>query len=415
MSDDTLPFDLAGLDKLAETAVRVGLNLQPGQDLILSGSIEALPLVRRIARQAYAAGAGVVTTLFDDEEITLARYRHGTDHTWDAAPDWLFKGMADAFGDNTARMRIAGDNPMLLAGEDPANVGRVVKATSKAAKPAMERVTSFDTNWSIVAYPGRAWATLMFPDLDPDEAQKKLAEAIFAASRVDLADPIAAWAEHDASLQARRDWLNDQRFNAIHFRGHGTDLRVGLADAHLWAGGSGVSKKGVRCMPNIPTEEVFTTPHARKVEGVARATKPLAYQGSVIENIEVRFEAGKIVEAKADKGEAAFMNLLDTDEGARRIGEVALVPNASPISESGVLFYNTLFDENAACHIALGQCYTECLVDGSSLSPEEIAETGGNSSLTHVDWMIGGPETEIDGIGADGSVTPVFRNGNWAN
>lgn len=415
MPHDSLPFPTEMLDKLAETAVRTGLGLKPGQHVVLTGSTEALPLIRRIVAEAYKAGAHLVTPLISDDEITLARYAHAPDAAFDDAAGWLFEGLGQAFGDNTARLHIAGDNPMLLASENPDHVARAARAQSKASKPAMKRIAGFETNWNIVAYPGRSWAQQVFPDLSADDAQAKLAEAIFAASRVDQADPVAAWKAHNANLAARRDWLNDRRFAALHFRGHGTDLRVGLADGHLWAGGAAKAKNGITCNPNIPTEEVFTTPHAMKVDGVARATKPLAYQGNVIKNIEVRFEAGRIVEAKADTAESAFQSLIDTDDGARRLGEVALVPHASPISESGVLFYNTLFDENAACHIALGNCYSECFEHSETLSDDDVKAAGGNSSFVHVDWMIGGPETEIDGINTDGTVTPVFRGGNWAD
>ncbi|MEZ5913962.1 MAG: aminopeptidase, partial [Paracoccaceae bacterium] len=272
----------------------------------------------------------------------------------------------------------------------------------------------FDINWAICAYPSAAWAGRVFPDLAPDAAIGRLAEAIFDISRVTGADPIADWAAHDATLQKRARWLDGQRFAALHFTGPGTDLTVGLADGHAWKGGSGEAKNGIRCMPNVPTEEVFSTPHAARVDGYVRASKPLSHQGSLIDGIEVRFAEGQIAEARASRGEKVLLKLLDTDEGARRLGEVALVPHASPIAQSGLLFYNTLFDENAACHIALGQCYSECFENGVSLTAEDIAARGGNQSLIHVDWMIGGPETEIDGVGQDGARVPVFRKGNWA-
>ena len=410
---DALPFDTDLLDKLAETAVRTGLNLAPGQDVFLTASAEALPLVRRIAREAYKAGAGLVTPILSDEEVTRARYQHSTDEGLDRAPGWLFDGVAKAFDANTARLHVAAENPMALADQDPARVARAAKAHSMAYKPAIAAISNFQINWSIVAYPGMGWARQVFPDLAPDQAQAKLAEAIFAASRVDQPDPVAAWAAHNAELARRRDWLNDRRFAALHFRNAATDLTVGLAVGHLWAGGASEARNGIICNPNIPTEEVFTTPHASKVEGRVRASKPLAHQGTVIEGIEVVFKEGRIVEARAHKGEAAFLNLIDTDDGARRLGEVALVPYASPISQSGILFYNTLFDENAACHIALGKCYTECL-EGDDLTDDEVAERGGNDSLIHVDWMIGDAETEIDGITSSDERVPVFRGGNWA-
>ncbi|ANT62013.1 peptidase M29 [Salipiger sp. CCB-MM3] len=402
------------IDRLAEVAVRTGVNLQEGQQLVLTAPVSALPLVRAVTRAAYRAGASLVTPLLSDSEVALARFEDGQDVTFDVAPGWLYNGMAEAFGEGAARMAIVGEDPMLLAEQDPAKVSRVGKANSKAYKPAMEEITNFKINWSICAWPGVAWAKRMFPELSEPEAQAKLAEAIFAASRVDQADPVAAWAEHNAALRTRTEWLNSERFAALHFTGPGTDLTVGLADDHEWHGGASSAQNGVQCNPNIPTEEVFTTPHAQKVEGTVRSTKPLSHQGSLIDGIEVRFEGGRIVEAKAEKGEAVLKELLATDEGAARLGEVALVPHGSPISQSGLLFYNTLFDENAACHIALGQCYSKCFLEGASLNAEEIAAKGGNSSMIHVDWMIGGPETDIDGIRTDGTRVPVFRKGEWA-
>lgn len=407
-------IDPQKLDRLAEVAVKVGLGLQEGQDLVMTAPVAALPLVRKIAEHAYRAGAGLVTPILADEEVTLARYREGKDITFDRAAGWLYDGMAKAYSGNAARLAISGDNPMLLSEQDPAKVARANKAMSMAYKPAQEKIVNFDINWNIVSYPNPSWAKLVFPDDAEDVAVGKLADAIFAASRCDGDDPIGAWAEHNAALMRRREWMNGHNFYSLNFKGPGTDLTVGLADGHEWMGGAGQSKNGIVCNPNIPTEEVFTTPHARRVEGHVRSTKPLSYQGTLIDNIEVRFEAGRIVEARASRGEDVLNKVLDTDEGSRRLGEVALVPHSSPISQSGLLFYNTLFDENAACHIALGQCYSKCFVDGASLTPEQVAERGGNSSFIHIDWMIGSGEIDIDGLDAAGNRTPVMRRGEWA-
>jgi aminopeptidase len=407
-------IDPVKLDRLAEVAVKVGLQLKAGQDLFLTAPISALPLVRRIAEHAYKAGAGLITPMFSDEEMTLARYRYGPDASFDRAANWLYDGIAKAFSANTARLAIVGDNPMLLSGEDPAKVARANKANSMAYQPALEKIAGFDINWNIIAFPGTSWAKQVFPGEADNVAVAKLADAIFAASRVDNADPVSAWAAHNAALRTRTEWLNGQRFAALHFTGPGTDLTIGLADGHEWQGGASTAKNGIVCNPNIPTEEVFTTPHARRVDGHVSSTKPLSYQGTLIDNISVRFEGGRIVDAKASRGEEVLNKVLETDEGARRLGEVALVPHSSPISKSGLLFYNTLFDENAACHIALGQCYSKCFLDGAKLTPEEIAEKGGNKSFIHIDWMIGSDKIDIDGIRADGSRLPVFRKGEWA-
>lgn len=407
-------LDPQRLDRLARVAVRVGLNLQPGQDLVLTAPIAAAPLVRRIAAHAYRAGAGLVTPIFSDEEVALARYAHAGDASFDRAPGWLYKGMAEAYGDNAARMAVVGDNPMLLSEQDPARVARASRANAVAYRPALEKISNFDINWTLLAWPGVAWAQQVFPGLPPAEAQAKLADAIFAASRIDGADPVADWAAHSARLAERSAWLNGRRFAALRFTGPGTDLTVGLADGHEWHGGASTAKNGVSCNPNIPTEEVFTTPHALRVEGHVAATKPLSHQGSLIDGIRVTFKDGAITEAHAARGQDVLQKLIDSDAGARRLGEVALVPHSSPISQSGLLFYNTLFDENAASHIALGQCYSKCFVGGAGLTPEQVAAQGGNSSIIHVDWMIGSGEVDIDGIAADGSRTPVMRKGEWA-
>ena len=407
-------IDPVRLDRLAEVAVKVGLRLREGQDLLLTAPAVALPLVRRIAEHAYKAGAGIVTPILSDEELTLARYRFAHDASYDRAAGWLYEGMAKAFSENTARLAVVGDNPMLLSGQDPAKVARANKANSRAYQPALEKIVNFDTNWNIIAYPGSSWARQVFPDCTEEVAVAKLADAIFAASRVDLDNPIAAWDEHNAVLRERTRWLNGQRFTALHYSAPGTDLTIGLADGHEWVGGASVAKNGITCNANIPTEEVFTTPHCRRVTGHVVSSKPLSYQGTLIDDIAVSFEEGRIVEAKASRGEEVLTKVLDTDEGARRLGEVALVPHSSPISRSGLLFFNTLFDENAASHIALGQCYSKCFIDGARLTPQQIAAQGGNQSLIHIDWMIGSDKTDVDGIHADGRRVPVFRRGEWA-
>ncbi len=404
----------ARLDLLGQVAVKVGLGLQPGQEVVLTAPLDAVPLVRRITEHAYKAGASLVTTLLSDEVAALARFQYAPDAAFDHAPAWLYEGMATAYRAGAARLAIGGENPALLAGQDSEKVSRANRARSVAYRPAMELITNFDINWSIVSYATPAWAALMFPDLSPAAAVARLWDAIFAASRIDREDPVAAWAEHNATLHARTTHLNTKRFSALHFQGPGTDLRVGLSDGHLWLGGAERAKNGIVCNPNIPSEEVFTTPHLAHVDGHVRSTKPLSYAGTLIQDIAVRFEAGRIVDATASAGQTVLQKVLDTDEGARRLGEVALVPNSSPISASGLLFYNTLYDENAACHIAIGQAYRTCLEGGTTASDEELARRGANSSLIHIDWMIGSGQIDIDGVWADGSREPVMRGGEWA-
>lgn len=407
-------IDSAKIDKLAQLAVYTGLGLRPGQDLILTAPVEALPLVKRIAVHAYKAGAGLVTPLFSDGELTLARYKYANNASFDKAPDWLYNGIGQAFDNNAARMAIVGDDPMLLANQDSDKIGRANKANSIAYKPARERITRFNINWNIIAWPGAAWAKRMFPELSGTAAQSKLADAIFDASRVNTTDPVEEWKKHNEVLRKKCKWLNELDFASLHFNGPGTDLIVGLADGHEWMGGASIAQNGITCNPNIPSEEVFTTPHALNVNGSVCSTKPLSHQGALIDEIQVRFENGKITNAKASKGEEVLLKILDSDEGARRLGEVALVPNSSPISQSGLLFYNTLFDENAACHIALGQCYSKCFKGEENLSEKEILKRGGNSSMIHIDWMIGSRHIDIDGINSDGSRVAVFRKGEWA-
>ena len=403
------------IDKLANLAVKRGVGLQKGQNLLITAPIESLPLVRKIAEHAYKEGASIVTPLFTDSDITLSRFKYAPDESFDSATDWLFNGMGEAFDNNTARMAIAGDDPMLLSQMDPDKVSRANKAMAKAYKPARERITEFKINWNIVSWPGSAWASRVFPELPLDEAIVKLADAIFDASRASVDDPIQAWDDHNEKLRIKTNWLNEKNFAALQYNGPNTNLRVGLADEHEWMGGASKAQNGIICNPNIPSEEVFTTPHAYKVDGTVSSTKPLSYQGTLIDDIKVTFKDGKIIEAHASKGEEVLQKVLKSDEGASRIGEVALVPHSSPISQSGIIFYNTLFDENAASHIALGQCYSKCFKGELDLSKEEISKRGGNSSMIHIDWMIGSDQIDVDGIDQSGNQEPIFRKGEWVS
>jgi aminopeptidase len=401
------------LDQLARVAIEVGLGLQSGQELVMTAPLEALPLARRITEQAYRAGASLVTTLYVDDEATLMRYRFAPDAAFDRAAGWLYDGMGAAFKSGAARLAITGGNPLLLSNEDPAKVGRANQAVSKAYRPALELITRHEINWTIVASATPAWATAMFPGAAPSQAMEQLWEAIFATSRINVDDPVANWKAHDAELHRRAGFMNEKRYAALQYRGPRTDFRLGLADDHLWLGGGTTAGNGRYCIPNMPTEEIFTTPHKDRAEGTVTATKPLSYQGTMIEGIQVRFEKGRIVEARATRGQEVLQKLIDTDDGAGRLGEVALVPHSSPIASSGLLFFNTLFDENAASHIALGQAYTSCLRDGDKLSPQELAAKGANDSLIHVDWMIGSEKLDIDGITTSGAAEPLMRGGEW--
>jgi len=401
------------LDLLAEVAVRVGLGLERGQELIISASLDSLDLARRITEHAYRVGASQVTTLFSDDEATLMRYRFAPDASFDYASAWLYDGLAAAFKSGAARLAIAGANPSLLSKEDPDKVSRANGALSRAYRPALEMIARHAINWTIVASATPAWASAMFPHETSEAAIDKLWDAIFRVSRINESDPVESWKKHDADLHKRAAYLNEKRFAALQYRGPGTDFRLGLADDHLWLGGGTTAGNGLYCVPNMPTEEVFTTPHKNRADGTVTATKPLSYQGTLIDGIQVRFEKGRIVEINASKGKEVLEKLIATDEGAGRLGEVALVPHSSPIASSGLLFFNTLFDENAASHIALGQAYSSCLRDGDTLTPEQLASKGANSSLIHVDWMIGSDQIDIDGITASGEADPLMRKGEW--
>ncbi len=401
------------LDRLAEVAVRVGLGLAHGQELVMTAPLDAVPLARRITEHAYKGGASLVTTLFTDEEATLMRFHHAPDESFDHAAQWLQDGVAAAYRSGSARLAITGGNPALLAREDPAKVSRANLAASKASRAALELITRHEINWTIVACATPAWARLVFPNEPEDVAVARLWDAIFASTRVDTPDPVAAWRSHAAQLQRRVAYLNEKRFAAVHFRGPGTDLRVGLADDHAWLGGGDTAKNGIYGIANMPTEEVFTMPHKDRIHGTVRSTKPLSYQGTLIKDIAVRFANGRVVEALATEGETVLRQMIATDEGAGRLGEVALVPHSSPISRSGLLFWNTLFDENAASHIALGQAYSTCVRGGDKLSPEQLATKGANESLIHVDWMIGSADVDVDGVAANGRAEPLMRAGEW--
>ena len=400
------------LDRLAQVAVNAGLGIAHGQELLITAPLDAVPLVRRVTEHAYRAGASLVTTFYVDEAATLARFQYAPDDAFDRTNTWLQDAIANAYRSGAARLGITGANPALLAKQDSSKVARANLAQSKASRPALDIITRHEINWSIIASATPAWAALCFPNETPEVAIAKLWDAIFASTRIDAPDPVAAWKAHSAHLQERAALMNAKRFDALHFKSAATDLRVGLSDGHVWMGGGTIAGNGIPCLPNMPTEEIFTTPHMSMTEGTVAATKPLSYQGVLIENIRVRFEKGRIVEATASAGQATLEQMISSDDGARQLGEVALVPHSSPISASGLLFWNTLFDENAASHIALGQAYSSCVEGGDAMSKEELAKHGANESLIHVDWMIGSGEMNVDGI-KNGTAEPLMRKGEW--
>jgi len=409
-----LTFDQK-LDNLATLALRVGVNLQPGQRLVLGGPVEALDLMRRIVTQAYDLGAAHVAVDISDERMGLIRALHAGEDTLDVADEERATMTKAKLERGDALLRIAGSDPDLMAPADPTRVARMMRAASVANRPVSDLVQRAFMPWSIIAFATPAWARKAFPDLPSDEAVERLWDAIFAATRADLDDPVGAWQAHLATLRQANDHLNARAYRALHLRAPGTDLHLGLADGHVWASGGSVAEKGgVSFVANMPTEEVFTAPHARRVDGVIASSKPLSYQGQLIDRFRLTFEGGAVVAAEAEQGQAALDKLLEIDEGARRLGEIALVPHESPISQSGLLFYNTLFDETAACHVALGRAYELTMRDGTKRPLEELQRDGFNQSLTHVDFMFGSGELDVDGELPDGTLEPVMRGGAWA-
>jgi len=312
-----------------------------------------------------------------------------------------------------ARLAIIGEDPSLLSKEDPEHVSRANRARSRAYKPVIEQITGFATNWCVVSAATPSHAKSVFPQLPPEQALAALWAAIFKCTRADQPDPVAAWKDHNAALHARVQMLNAKRYAALKYKGPGTDFTLGLVDNHVWAGGASTARNGILCNPNIPSEEVFTMPHRERADGIVRSTKPLSYQGSLIDGISVRFEKGRIVEGTAEKGGDVFRKMIETDEGAARLGEVALVPHSSPISASGIVFNETLYDENAASHIAVGQAYAQNMEGTAEMSAEQKLAAGMNTSLIHVDWMIGSGELNVDGVTKDGKAEALMRNGEW--
>jgi len=397
------------LDRLAGLAVGFGLGLKPGQELIMTADIGARDLANRITREAYIAGASNVVTLYSDDAAVLAKYEYGSDLAIDTAPAWLFDAMAGAFNAGAARLAIAGDTPGLLAGQDPDKVARANKARARAAKPMLDAIVSGEVNWNIVPFVTEGWAQQVFPDLNRDAAVERLWGYVFQALRLDQpGDPVATWQAHFAELGRRRDLLNAARYEALHFEGGGTDLTVGLARGHRWVGGGNTLADGTAYAPNLPTEEVFTMPDRARAEGRAVFTKPAVIGGTIVEGLVVAFSGGKAVSIEADTGVEVARNHFATDEGASRLGEVALVSESSPIARSGVLYFNTLFDENAACHIAFGNAYAMNLQEGA-----DRTEAGMNESRIHHDCMIGGPQIRVTGLAADGSRHPIMDEGEF--
>ena len=402
------------LEKYAELSVKVGVNIQPGQTLLVRSPIECAPFVRKVVKKAYDLGAKEVFVEWSDEECTLIKYLNAPEETFNEFPTWVSDQYVDIAKNGGAFLTIYAQDPDLLKDVDPQRVANFQKASAEALKEWRSYTLSDKSKWSIVSVPTANWSKKVFPGVSEEEAIDKMWEAIFHCTRVDQEDPIEAWNQHNKNLKVRMNFLNDSKFKTLYFKSGKTDITMELPEGHIWASGASKDPNGVNFNPNIPTEEVFTLPHKYGVNGTVSSTKPLNYGGSLIDEFSLTFKDGKVVEYKAEVGENILKGLLNSDDAASYLGEVALVPHDSPISNSGVLFYNTLFDENASCHLALGSAYPFCLEGGKEMNDEELAQAGLNNSITHEDFMIGNAEMNIYGVTEEGQEEAIFINGNWA-
>ena len=400
------------LDRYAELALTVGLNLQEGQPLLLSGSAESLPLLRALTRAAYDMGASAVVAEIRDPLLDRIGVEEVREQFLDYVPDWSVQARLRAIEEGAALLSLLDDDPNLLQGTDQARLQRRMQATMRVRRPYLEQVGAHRVNWLAIGGAGGGWARAVFPDLNADEAVERLWQAIFATVRLDEPDPAAAWKEHLRLLEERAAALNREHFSALVFRGPGTDLRVGLAPRHVWKSAVAEAQNGVRFVPNLPTEEVFTAPDPNRVEGVVSSTRPLNVGGTLVEGIRAEFAAGEAVGLQAERGEEALRGLLATDAGALRLGEVALVETPNPVYVTGLLFKNTLYDENAASHIAFGRAYPDTLGINSG-ADDALMAAGGNVSMVHLDWMIGSPEVSVWGLRESGEEVPLMAEGRW--
>ena len=401
-------------EKYASLAINIGVNVQPGQDLVVRSALSSAPFTRKVVKKAYEAGAKNVIVQWTDDTCTRLHYDLAPDEAFNEVPDYLIPMYDEFVTKNYALLSIVSVDPDLLNGVPVERIAAANKASGEAMVDFRRAMQADKISWSIVAVPSPAWSAKVFPDLVTEEEQMDaLWNAIFKATRADLEDPVAAWTDHVANLNAKSDFLNNGKFHAIHLQAPGTDLTLELPEKHLWCAADSTNVNGASFMANIPTEEVFTLPARNGTNGVVTSKKPLSYGGNLIENFSLTFKDGKVVDFTAEKGYDTLKTLLNTDEGARHLGELALVPHSSPISTSNIIFYNTLFDENASVHLALGSAYAFNLVGGKEMSPEELETAGANQSITHVDFMVGDADMNIDAISKDGTKTPIFRNGEW--
>ena len=402
------------LQKYAELLVKVGLNVQEKEPVYIQASIDASEFVHLVVEEAYKIGAEDVKVRYNDDRIAQLKYQYEPEAFFENVKQYDIDEKMDYLDRKAAFLSIVSSSPDSLKDADPNKIRKSMAANGKAFKDYMVAVQSDRMSWCVASYPSVGWAKMMFPELSDDEAVNKLLETILKTVRVDQEDPVKAWEEHDHLLHEKADYLNNKKYKALHYKSEGTDLTIELPNGQYWSGASSVNSKGNSFVANMPTEEVFTAPHKNGVNGTVSNTLPLSYSGNIIDDFTLTFKDGEVVDYKAGVGEEILKSILETDEGSKRLGEVALVPVDSPISNMNTLFYNTLFDENASCHIALGSAYAFCIEGGKDMSAEQLAENGLNDSTTHVDFMIGSKDLSIDGILENGEKEPVFRDGNWA-
>jgi aminopeptidase len=404
------------LEKFARLAVKMGVNVQKGQPLLISCPVEIAYFARLLVKEAYEAGASDVMVEWNDGPVTKMNYQYKTLETLKEVPQWFIDKANYSMDKNYARISIVASDPELLKDIDPIKIKESNKARQMALINVQEQIMANKVQWCVISVPTVDWAKKVFPNVSDEEAVSKLWDAILTSVRVtDENDPVEEWEKHNATLAAKVKLLNDLNLDYLQYKSeNGTDFKIKLVKNHIWAGGSEHSQSHVEFNPNLPTEEVFTMPDKDGIDGKVVASKPLNYAGKLIDSFELTFEKGKVVSYKAEKGEDALRSLIELDEGSSRLGEVALVPYQSPISLSGILFYNTLFDENASCHLALGRAYPMNLKNGTEMSNEELAKSGANNSLAHVDFMIGTKDLDITGYDQKGNAIAIFKKGNWA-
>ncbi|MBQ4898139.1 aminopeptidase [Paenibacillus sp. Marseille-P2973] len=402
------------LQKYAELAVKVGANVQPGQNLIVVATVDSVELVRLIVKQAYEAGARFVKVNWSDDTVTRLRYEHAADESFLDDPKWYAGEMLEYVEGGAAVLHVISSDPDLLTGIDPQRITNHQKTYGKAMSKYRELQMSDKFSWSIVAVPSKTWAAKVFPDLPEAEQVNALWEAIFRTVRIDQPDPIGAWRDHIANLNKKSEYLNSKKYKKLHYLAPGTDLTIELPEGHIWVAAESINAQGNTFLANLPTEEVFTAPLKTGVNGTVSSTKPLSYNGNIIDKFKLTFENGRIIDFSAEVGESTLKQLVELDEGSHYLGEVALVPHGSPISQSGILFYNTLFDENASNHLAIGNAYAFNLEGGKSMTREELNKHGLNASFAHEDFMVGSAEMDIFGVTGDGKEEQIFKKGNWA-